>query len=340
METLPQEIHILHEKRLWHELTEELLHLDSSKISSVWSAITQFHERLNKTKLVLLAMKAVEVQDPTTAFVFLDNLQILDEQASILLSIAKSVQHLRVQNISEAQFLLEDVLKQVDRQNDLESVIYSHLYGTLAHLYSLKANHELFYRYSLQYLAYTPASEVKEPEVLAYKLAVSVLLAESVYNLGELITQPVLKSLENSKNAWLYQLIHLCYAGKVREIEEKFPGLPDELRVEGFIRKCRILAMLEFVFVGNKRSLTFDELAFVMNVGLKDVEHLVMKAMALGLIKGEIDEVDQVVSVSWLQPRVLDEQRIELLNKRMSEWKGTICNVLRHLEDRSKELLE
>ena len=313
METLPQEIRLLHEKRLWHELTEALLQLDSTTISSIWSAITQFHERLNKTKLVLLAMKAIEVQDPTTAFVFLDTLQIHDEQASILLSIAKSAQHLRVQSISEAQFLLEDVLKQVERQNDLESVIYSNLYGTLAQLYALKANHELFYRYSLQYLAYTPAGDVKDPETLAYKLAVSVLLAESVYNLGELITQPVLKSLENSKNAWLYQLIHLCYAGKVKEIEEKFSSLPDELKVDGFVRKARILAMLEYVFVGNKRSLT---------------------------IRGEIDEVDQVVSISWLQPRVLDEQRIELLNKRMTDWKGTICNVLRHLEDRSKELLE
>ena len=340
METLPQEIRLLHEKRLWHELTEALLQLDSTTISSIWSAITQFHERLNKTKLVLLAMKAIEVQDPTTAFVFLDTLQIHDEQASILLSIAKSAQHLRVQSISEAQFLLEDVLKQVERQNDLESVIYSNLYGTLAQLYALKANHELFYRYSLQYLAYTPAGDVKDPETLAYKLAVSVLLAESVYNLGELITQPVLKSLENSKNAWLYQLIHLCYAGKVKEIEEKFSSLPDELKVDGFVRKARILAMLEYVFVGNKRSLTFNELANVMNVGQKDVEHLVMKAMALGLIRGEIDEVDQVVSISWLQPRVLDEQRIELLNKRMTDWKGTICNVLRHLEDRSKELLE
>jgi 26S proteasome regulatory subunit N9 len=340
MESLPQEIRVLHEKRLWHELTEALLKLDSTTISSIWSAITQFHERLNKTKLVLLAMKAIEVQDPTTAFVFLDNLSIIDEQASILLSIAKSAQYLRVQSISEAQSLLEDVQKQVERQNDLESVIYSHLYGTLAQLYQLKSNYELFYKYSLQYLAYTPQSEVKDAEGLAYRLAVSVLLAESIYNLGELINQPVLKSLETSKNAWLYTLIHLCNAGKVKEIEEKFANLPEELRVEAFVRKTRILAMLEYIFVGNKRNLSFQELAVVMNVTGKDVEHLVMKAMALGLIKGEIDEVEQVVSVGWLQPRVLDAERISLLNKRMSEWKGTICSVLRHLEDQSKELLE
>lgn len=45
-----------------------------------------------------------------------------------------------------------------------------------------------------------------------------------------------------------------------------------------------------------------------------------MKAMSLGLIKGTIDEVDQVVSITWVQPRVLDSYQLSLLNEQLGDW--------------------
>lgn len=340
MESLSSDIRELYEKRLWHELTEKLLELDSLSINRIWPSLSAFREKLNQSKLVLLAIKATEEQDPDTAKVFLENLQLIDSQASLLLKIAISSQYLRIGAQQEAQVLLEEALKAVDKENDLDSIIYSQLYGALACLYKLKANPELFYKYSLQYLAYTPQREVKEPEELAYKLAIAVLIAESVYNLGELINQPVLKSLENGKNAWLYELLIMCNGGKVNEIQNLMESLPEELKCTALMRKARILAMMEYVFGNGKRLLTFEELGVVMNINEDEIEYLVMKAMALGLVKGEIDEVEKVVVVNWLQPRVLDENRISLLNNRITEWKKTIKGVLSHLEDQSKELLE
>lgn len=40
------------------------------------------------------------------------------------------------------------------------------------------------------------------------------------------------------------------------------------------------------------------------------VELLVMKALSVGLVKGNIDEVDQKVQMTWVQPRVLDLQQV------------------------------
>lgn len=40
------------------------------------------------------------------------------------------------------------------------------------------------------------------------------------------------------------------------------------------------------------------------------VELLVMKALSVGLVKGSIDEVDERVHMTWVQPRVLDLQQV------------------------------
>lgn len=45
-----------------------------------------------------------------------------------------------------------------------------------------------------------------------------------------------------------------------------------------------------------------------------------MRAMSLGLIKGIIDEVDSTVNITWVQPRVLDKERLGLLVDQLSGW--------------------
>ena len=64
-------------------------------------------------------------------------------------------------------------------------------------------------------------------------------------------------------------------------------------------QKVRIIAFLEMIFALDKdeRSIKFQTISQVCQVECEDVELLVMKAMSLQLIKGTIDEVNQVVHV-------------------------------------------
>lgn len=61
------------------------------------------------------------------------------------------------------------------------------------------------------------------------------------------------------------------------------------------------------------RNLSFKEIAATTGVSEQEVELLVMKALAQGLLKGTIDQVDSQVHFTWVQPRVLDKKQVHLI---------------------------
>ena len=76
--------------------------------------------------------------------------------------------------------------------------------------------------------------------------------------------------------------------------------------------QIQLLAVMELAFErgGGGRPLPFDDIAARCQIGVNDVEMVVMRAMARGLIRGHIDGVARTVHVSWLQPRVLDLNQV------------------------------
>jgi 26S proteasome regulatory subunit N9 len=69
------------------------------------------------------------------------------------------------------------------------------------------------------------------------------------------------------------------------------------------------------------------------------VEWLLMRAMSLGLIKGVIDEVAQSVNITWVQPRVLNQDQVKQLASRLQDWGAKVDSTLRYVEDETVELL-
>ena len=45
-----------------------------------------------------------------------------------------------------------------------------------------------------------------------------------------------------------------------------------------------------------------------------------MKALSLELIRGTIDQVDQIVRITWMQGRVLDKKGVEGMKERLEGW--------------------
>ncbi len=93
------------------------------------------------------------------------------------------------------------------------------------------------------------------------------------------------------------------------------------------------------IFAATDRSISFADISSVTGVPQLQVESLVMRAISLGLIKGKLDQVDEVVHVSFVKPRVLDMTQIESLRLRVDEWRAKAATALTFMEEHTAELL-
>ena len=100
-------------------------------------------------------------------------------------------------------------------------------------------------------------------------------------------------------------------------------------------QKVRIIAFLELLFAvdKNERSLSFERVASHCKLEVSDVEYLVMKAMSLELVKGVIDEVDEVVHIDWILPRYLNQSHLEILVGKMRTWEDKMSGLITMTED-------
>jgi hypothetical protein len=90
-----------------------------------------------------------------------------------------------------------------------------------------------------------------------------------------------------------------------------------------FLRqKICLMALIEAVFKRptTDRVLPFSVIAAETRIPANEVEHLVMKALSLKLIRGTLDQVASTTAISWVQPRVLDKTQIDGLRGRLTEW--------------------
>jgi len=87
------------------------------------------------------------------------------------------------------------------------------------------------------------------------------------------------------------------------------------------------------------RQLTFEEIAAETQLPANEVELLVIKALAQGLVRGAIDQVAGRVHMTWVQPRVLDKNQIGMMVKRLDGWCKDVNNMEHMLETRAHDFL-
>jgi len=231
---------------------------------------------------------------------------------------------------------MDEALKILDSLESVDNGVNAEYYSVAADYYKAKAEYAPYYKNSLLYLACVDVEKGIPPEerlVRAHDLSIAALLADTIYNFGELLMHPILDSLSGNEHEWLKTLMFTFNEGNIGKFEALAPLFPKEpilQRNYAFLRqKICLMALIDSVFRrnANNRTMAFQTIAEETRLPLNEVEHLVMKALSLKLIKGSLDQVEQKAVITWVQPRVLSREQIGGLAQRLDDWVNRLKNV-------------
>merc|ERR1719376_1905550 len=249
----------------------------------------------------------------------------------------------------EAEVYTEILRAQVTlhRQKDTaRTKTHGKFYELLSLLHQSEGCHAEYYRACLRYLGCCePPADAADRAQLAFYLGLAALLGSGVYNFGELLAHPILEALKDTPNAWLVELLQVFNAGDIKGFEaaaQHWKAQPDLASKEEMLReKIRLLCLMEMAFKRDalNRVIKFEEIAKEASLPVDKVEVMVMRALSLGLVKGSIDQVTGAVSVTWVQPRVLDRGQIHAMGARLQTWLTEVEKMQEMMSSQAKPIL-
>lgn len=363
----------LYEPKLWHQLTQRLKVLfEDPKSSSIRlrlysNFVTKFYDKINQLSVVEFLLQSLKHhEDLDESLKLLTDLQEsfkqIDEKKQrndglkdhengcLLIEIEVARIYLAKNELVKSRDLLDELEKTLDIRDAVPLKVTNAFYSVNAEYYRLKKDFNSFYYTSLLYLSTIPPHE-KQPEEntdeykeLAYNLSLAALLGDKIYNFGELLHHPIMRSITDDVDYnWLFELLSALTVGDFDKFERlvdiQIPKVPILHENECFLKqKICLMTLVESVFVKNIRTLSFDDIATATHMPKDNIEHLVMRAISLNLIKGSIDQVNELVSVTWVQPRIINNEQIDRMKDKLVEWRQEVSALGEKIDAHGKSI--
>lgn len=349
---------------MWHIITDQLLTLVSdSEFDNGKDLIPFFNDfvknldkKINHLKYTRIAVSCSrQFENIGESIEFLEGIKERFKNtpsAKLYCQVSIAEKRLNLGDYNECLDILKEVESDLKAQNDVDQLVYSELYKTLAVYYRRKEKFSEFYQNGLQFLAYTSSEDLTDIEKREWciNMGKAILLGKDIYNIAELLEKDILKSLIDTDYEWLYEILQALNSGNVDTFEQALIqyhaqiSQNDEIvknKVQLQMKIC-ILSLLDLIFHREKgdRNIDFELVAEVTKQPIEEVEFIIMKAMNLGLIKGIIDQVDQVVRITWVKPRMLPKDKLKFMSDKLGKWDEHIDTTIKMLENHCSELLQ
>lgn len=347
------------ERKLWHQLTDALVqffsHPDSApqRLSLYKVFILKFADEINQLKLVDLALKAAtQCKDDQERLAFLQSVvgkvdNENSQDALVFASVAVARVKLSLNELDDARKDLDAAERILDSFDSVETIVHAAFYDASASYYQRKIDFANYYRTALLYLACIDLSSLaaEERHRRAYYLSVAALVSNSIYNFGELLMHPILDALAQSEDdAWLRDLLFAYNRGDLAA----YDVLSDNISSNKLLnkhsahlqQKIYLAALTEAVFrrPPHDRTMTFATISQETKVRPEEIEHLIMKALSLGLLRGTIDQVGETARITWVQPKVLDMKQIGSMRQSLLNWDSNVNQLGNWIEAAGKDV--
>lgn len=352
------ELEELYTKKLWHQLTLKCLEFVNKPdvqqanilVPMYEKFITDFEHRINQLSLVEMSLPIVrQFKEAQSSTGFLEKLREKvkhEQEALVLVDSALGAIYLENKNLDQAKKYLEQTEGELDKLEGVTSV-HSRFYEFSSNYYRTIGNHFEFYKNALKFLGCVKYEDipVSERHQRAFYLSLAAILADGIYNFGELLMHPILGALNGTPDQWLVDLLYAFNRGDLEKFETLKSSWAQQADLKAAEVKMRqkicLLCLMEMAFQrpASNKQLSFSQVAEKTKLPEDEIELLVMRALSLGLVKGSIDQIDKKIFISWVQPRVLDINQIKIMRQRLDGWSTEVNKMIGQVQSNAHEIL-
>eukprot|EP01055_Gregarina_sp_Pseudo9_P005152 Gregarina_sp_Pseudo_9__5151@NODE_548_length_2597_cov_19_552776_g518_i0_p1_GENE_NODE_548_length_2597_cov_19_552776_g518_i0NODE_548_length_2597_cov_19_552776_g518_i0_p1_ORF_typecomplete_len423_score116_05PCI/PF01399_27/1_7e03PCI/PF01399_27/5_1e09Herpes_U34/PF04541_13/0_0019DUF742/PF05331_11/4_6e03DUF742/PF05331_11/0_55_NODE_548_length_2597_cov_19_552776_g518_i0631331 len=367
---LLQDIEECLKKRLHHqfiELSEEYLFGDAGvweaepndRVSFALCVIKPCMGKLNVLTVLGMLRRICDTCKGLSALKFLEFFRGSMAQSMETAILFKALQAFHLLHggfvIECEDYLFEHIEPALSKSYGLPGSVQSEFHRAAAAYHWRTHNLDEFYKHGMFYLHGTDLNRMLQSDKveLAQNLCKAVILSKTQYSFTELLQHEILKVISPGGAAYpaqglLRDCLVICNSGdhqmlqafvEERKAQLQAAGLMEDLEL--IQNKTTVFSLLELAFMKPQKSrvLTFAEISETCKVPMNQIEILVMKVMSHGLLKGSIDAIDQTVSFTTLQPRLLDDHKIAALSQQFRSWSLQVTELVEHLEKMGSSLL-
>ncbi|CAI5443758.1 unnamed protein product [Caenorhabditis angaria] len=360
-------LHDNYVKKLWHQLTILTKTLVNKPAFTANLNLEEFYDnfisefelRINALRLVEIAIpiaKYIHNKDKKKGIEFLQKIQKVvakDRIAVARLHTGEIELRLSHKGKNDQIVDLKAIRDQIDStQKEVDTLIgvtevHAPFYKVSSLYLREVGDFAGYYREALRYLGVEDVNKLskEEKQIQAVLIGFAALLGQNVHNFGELLAHPILKSLDGTGEKWLVDVLLAFNSGdlpKFYSLESQWGGWDDLKKQKDFlIAKIRLMAVMDIALArpSKGRNINFKEIAEKCQIPVDEVEFLVMKALSKDLIRGDINQVEQLVRVTWVQPRVLDNSQILQMSARIAEWRKDVSSMENIVSSQAREIL-
>ena len=359
----------LFQRKLWHQLTLKLeacfdtaaFNRGDIPVRMFKDFVADYAHKLNFLKLAHFAVHASKFEPNPSAAVELLNSVIakLDElkmprtaQAMLFLRMHVAQHKLETGSTAECKTLVEAGKDELEALSGIDPSVSAAVYYVTSLYHKAEGHYADFYRSSLLYLSYVSSDTLPADFKLrlATDVSLAALLGEHVYSFGQLLQHPIVTALDGTPFQWLHEMLACFNNGDMHLYDELCTRHATQLNAQPALvaherrlrEKITIMSLLELIssLPAENRRIPLQAISQRTKLDTDGVEFLLMKALALHLIEGVIDEVDGHVNVTWVQPRILAKQQIQGLKDRLDTWISKVSSVALALEQETAGMVD